>query len=41
MFNSDKTLRDCVKLAEELIDSRKALAKLEEFIRLSNEMVEQ
>ena len=36
MGNSDKTLRECVKMAEELIDSGKAMRKLEEFIKLSN-----
>lgn len=36
MANSDCTLKQCVKRAEDLIDSGKALAKLEELIRLSN-----
>lgn len=37
MANSDRTLRDCVKLAAETIDNGKAMQKLKEFIRLSNE----
>lgn len=37
MANSDKTLRECVRMAEELIDSGKALKKLEDFVRMSNE----
>lgn len=37
MANSDKTLRECVKMAEELIDSGKAMKKLEDFVRMSNE----
>ncbi|MDR2903984.1 MAG: anthranilate phosphoribosyltransferase [Clostridiales bacterium] len=39
MAQSDSTLRDCVKLAENLIDSGKAMAKLNEFISRSNEEV--
>lgn len=32
------TVEDCIKLAEELIDSGKAAAKLEEFTKLTNEI---
>jgi len=38
MFYSHTTLRDCVKLAAEIIDSGKAKAQLEKFIALSNEV---
>jgi len=34
----DCSVADCVRLAEELIDSGRAAAKLEEFRRLSNEV---
>jgi anthranilate phosphoribosyltransferase len=37
MFGSSVTLRDCVHRAEELIDSGKAMARLESFKRLTNE----
>lgn len=37
MANNSITLRECIRLAEEMIDSKKALNRLEEFIRLSNE----
>ena len=33
-----KTIEDGVKMAENLIDSGAAVAKLEEFIKLSNEI---
>lgn len=36
MSYNNITLRECVKLAAEMIDSGKAIRKLEEFIRLSN-----
>jgi anthranilate phosphoribosyltransferase len=32
------TMRECVRLAEELIDSGRALAKLDEFIHMTNEV---
>ncbi|SHJ04100.1 anthranilate phosphoribosyltransferase [Desulfosporosinus lacus] len=38
MFHSHTTLRDCVRLAAEIIDSGKAKAQLERFIALSNEV---
>ncbi len=38
MGNSDVTLKECVKMAEELIDSGKALEKLNELIKYSNEV---
>lgn len=38
MSYNDITLRDCVKMAENLIDSGKAKEKLDLFIRLSKEM---
>lgn len=38
MFHSHTTLRDCVKLAAEIIDNGKAKAQLEQFIALSNEV---
>lgn len=38
MFHSHTTLRDCVRLAAEIIDSGKAKAQLEKFIALSNEV---
>ncbi|MCD8048579.1 MAG: anthranilate phosphoribosyltransferase [Clostridia bacterium] len=38
MGNSDVTLKQCVKMAEELIDSGKALEKLNELIKYSNEV---
>lgn len=34
----DCTVKDCVKMAEELIDSGAALAKLEEFVKVSEEV---
>lgn len=37
MANNSMTLRDCVKLAAETIDSGKAMEKLQQFIRLSHE----
>lgn len=37
MVYKNNTLRECVKLAQELIDSGKAKAKFDEFIRLSKE----
>lgn len=37
MANSNITLRDCVKLAADTIDSGKAMEKLQRFIQLSNE----
>lgn len=36
MFHSHTTLRDCVKIAAEIIDSGKAKAQLEKFMTLSN-----
>lgn len=38
MFHSQTTLRDCVRLAAEIIDSGRAKAQLERFIALSNEV---
>lgn len=38
MFHSHRTLRDCVRLAAEIIDSGRAKAQLERFITLSNEV---
>jgi len=38
MGNSDVTLKECVKKAEELIDSGKALEKLNELVKYSNEV---
>ena len=38
MANSNVTLKECVKIAKETIDSGKALKKLEEFIKVSNEI---
>lgn len=38
MARNDRTLRDCVKEAEEIIDSGKAKEKLEAFIKRSNEI---
>ncbi|AET67121.1 anthranilate phosphoribosyltransferase [Desulfosporosinus orientis DSM 765] len=38
MFHSHTTLRDCVRLAADIIDSGKAKAQLERFIALSNEV---
>ncbi|MCB8815027.1 anthranilate phosphoribosyltransferase [Desulfosporosinus shakirovi] len=38
MFHSHTTLRDCVRLAAEIIDSGTAKAQLEKFIALSNEV---
>ncbi|MBC2723223.1 anthranilate phosphoribosyltransferase [Desulfosporosinus sp.] len=38
MFRSHTTLRDCVKLAAEIIDSGRAKTQLERFIALSNEV---
>lgn len=37
MAYNNITLRECIRLAEEIIDSGKSLRQLEEFIRLSNE----
>ena len=39
MFHDNITLRDCVNLAADLIDSGKASDQLKSFIRLSNEVV--
>jgi len=39
MSHNDITLRDCVKMAEELIDNGLAKKKLDDFIRLTNEVV--
>ncbi|MDR3111571.1 MAG: anthranilate phosphoribosyltransferase [Elusimicrobiota bacterium] len=36
MFYDNITLKECIKMANETIDSRKALNKLEEFIEVSN-----
>lgn len=38
MKYDQKTLRECVKFAQELIDSGKALRQLETFVKLSNEV---
>ncbi len=38
MGKNDITMRECVRLAEKLLDSGAALQKLEDFIRLSNEV---
>lgn len=38
MSHNNTTLRDCVKMAEELIDSGKAKQKLDDFIRRTNEI---
>lgn len=38
MSHNNITLRDCVKMAEELIDSGKAKQKLDDFIKRSNEI---
>lgn len=38
MSHNDITLRDCVKMAENLIDSGQAKKKLDDFIRLTNEV---
>lgn len=37
-YNIAQTLAEGIKLAEEMVDSGKALAKLEEFVRFTNEM---
>jgi len=37
MAHNNVTMRQCVKMAADIIDSGKALKKLEQFIRLSNE----
>lgn len=37
MSNNNITLRECIRLAAEIIDTKKAYKKLEEFITLSNE----
>ncbi|MBC3899402.1 anthranilate phosphoribosyltransferase [Acetobacterium malicum] len=38
MSYNDITLRDCVRMAEEIIDSGKAKAKLDSFVKRSNEL---
>lgn len=38
MVSSDVTMRECVRVAGDLIDSGKAMAKLDEFIAISNEV---
>ena len=38
MFHENATLRGCVRRAEELIDSGRAMAQLEKFKRLTNEV---
>lgn len=38
MGRNDITMRECVRLAEELLDSGAAMQKLNDFIRLSNEV---
>lgn len=38
MGKNDVTMRECVRLAQELIDSRKAMHKLDDFIRVTNEV---
>lgn len=38
MSNNNSTLRECVKMAENIIDSGKAKRLLEDFIRLTNEI---
>lgn len=37
MGTRDATMRQCVNMAQELIDSGKAMSKLEEFVRVTNE----
>lgn len=37
MGKNDITMRQCVRLAQELIDSGKAMSKLNEFVRVTNE----
>jgi anthranilate phosphoribosyltransferase len=37
MANNDITLRECVKMAENIIDSGRAMKKLQEFVKRSNE----
>lgn len=41
MFNNHVTLRECVKIAGNLIDSGKALAKLEQFVSYSRRLKEE
>jgi len=38
MAGGSVTMRECVRLAQELLDSGRALAKLRDFIRLSREV---
>lgn len=38
MFRSNMTIKECIRLAQETIDSGAALNKLNEFIKLSNEV---
>lgn len=38
MCRSDVTIRECVRLAGEIIDSGKAMEKLEQFVRATNEV---
>ena len=40
MGRNDITLRACVELAQELIDSGAAFAKLEQFVRMTNEVAQ-
>ena len=37
MGKNDVTMRQCIRLAQELIDSKEAMRKLEEFVRVTNE----
>jgi len=36
MFYDNVTLRECIRMAEDVIDSGKAMEQLNRFIRLSN-----
>jgi anthranilate phosphoribosyltransferase len=38
MGKNDITMRECVRLAQELIDSGEAMRKLENFVRVTNEV---
>ncbi|MDR2708507.1 MAG: anthranilate phosphoribosyltransferase, partial [Elusimicrobiota bacterium] len=37
MFYNNKTIRQCIQMACDILDSKKALEKLNEFIKVSNE----
>jgi anthranilate phosphoribosyltransferase len=36
MFYDNVTLKQCIKIAQEMVDSKKALNKLNDFIKMSN-----